>query len=260
VKAGATFLWGLKRSGNHLVANWLYANLGASAKGELDTSGLHPQLCQGFADEAVSVAFFNNCGRLYSRAFHLGSLEPSDFRTAMERHRATIFGLEDCQLACASRTPAGPDVANVLILRDPLNNLASRLEGAKTRPEIFRTDREYVDLFDSFCSEFLGHTNHLASKTVVSYNRFVQDRAYRDELAAELGFENQDVVAEATDFGGGSSFSALTESNPASSLMTRFRQHPLPPRFKRMLLERDAIRQACSTVFGYDVAELVVEA
>ena len=51
-----TFVWGLKRSGIHLVVGWLYANLGGRVKGELVADGLHPQLCDGFADPHTGVA------------------------------------------------------------------------------------------------------------------------------------------------------------------------------------------------------------
>ena len=39
--------------------------------------------------------------------------------------------------------------------------------------------------------------------------------------------------------------------------MTRYREHPLPPELVEMLLDRAAIREACTTVFGFDLAERV---
>lgn len=260
VPARATFVWGLKRSGIHLVVNWLYANHGATVKHDLDHDGLHRQLFDGFRDPAAGVVFYNNCGRLHSRRFELGDLMPDDFDQAARRHTATIFGIEDCALRFASRTSGLAGSANVLIVRDPLNNLASRLEAAKTRPEQFRVDETYIDLVDAYCAELLGHTNHLPRKSSVSYNRFVEDRVYRDALAAELGLKNLDVISEVSEYGGGSSFSGSDKPSPSSSLMTRFHQHPVPPRILDMLLERRSVREACSTIFGCDLAELAGEA
>lgn len=256
----ATFLWGLKRSGIHLVVNWLYANHGATATDQLFSEGLHPQLFDGFADDAASVAFYNNCGRRSSRTFALGDLMPDDFAQAAARHRATIFGIEDCALRLASRTFGLVGSANVLVLRDPLNNLASRLAAGVTRPELFRVDADYIDLYDAYCAEFLGRTNDLTPKVTVSYNRFVEDRPYRDALAAALSLENRDVVSEVSEYGGGSSFSGTGEPSPTSSLMTRFREHPIPRSLLGMLLEKDSVREACATVFGYDLAERAGEA
>jgi hypothetical protein len=260
VKAGATFVWGLKRSGIHFFVNWLYANHGATVEGPLEADGLHPQLHDGFADLAAGVAYYNNCGGLHSRGFSLGRLTPADFELARRRNSTSIFGIEDCRLEFVSNTPAGAGVARVLLLRDPLNNIASRLEGARTRPEVFRTDAAFVDLLTAYCEEFLGRTEELTGKTTVSYDRFVVDRAYRDSIASRLELPNVDAVTEVPAFGGGSSFSGGAERASAATLTTRFRQHLIPGDLLDRLIDRPAARDVCSTVFGYDLAELAAKA
>jgi hypothetical protein len=247
------FVWGLKRSGIHLVVGWLYANLGATAKVGLGPAGLHPQLFDGYADAPRGVAFFNNCGREHSRTYELGDLETEDFAKAAGDRRATIFGIEDCDLRFASRTAGIDGAGSILVVRDPLNNLASRLMAARTRPEVFPVDDAYLDLYEAYCAEALGRTHRLVPKTVVSFNRFVQERSYRDAVAGELGIENRDVMSEVSEYGGGSSFSGPELSAPAS-LLSRYREHPLPRPLVDALLQREAVREACSTLFGYDLA------
>jgi hypothetical protein len=249
-----SFVWGMKRSGIHLIANWLYANHGATVQGELATDGLHPQLCDGFRDEAAGVAFYNNCGRFHSRRFELGDISGADFALAAGRHAATIFGIEDCALRFASKTARIEGSVNVLVLRDPLNNLASRLEAARTMPEAFPVNEAYIDLFAEYCAEFLGRSNNLAPKVLVNYNRFVHDRPYRDSLAEGLGLPNHDAVSEVSEYGGGSSFGA-GDLSPAA-VTTRFLQHPIPRPLLDLLLERTVVRETCTTVFGYDLARL----
>jgi hypothetical protein len=255
----AIVLWGLKRSGIHLVVGWLYANLGATQRQPIPAAGLHPQLTDGFCDPDVGVTFHNNCGWLHSRSFGLGDLARADFESAAARSRVAIFGLEDCALDLASRTLNAPAAQPVLVLRDPLNNLASRLAGAPTRPGQFRVDRAYIDLFASYCEELLDRSHALPGRVAVNYNRFVQDRAYRDAVAADLGVPNLDVTSEASDFGGGSSFGASDRPSPTSELLTRYRQHPIPPRLVDLLLAKPSIRDACSEVFGYDLAAVAEE-
>ncbi|MEQ1786439.1 MAG: hypothetical protein ABL966_05255 [Acidimicrobiales bacterium] len=247
-----TFVWGLKRSGIHLVVGWLYANLGGSAQVDLDAGDLAPQLRDGFRDPAAGVAFHNNCGGWHSRRFDLGELTRPDLERAAARQPTTVFGIEDCALG---RSPVAdlPGAAHVLVLRDPLNNLASRLAGAVAKPEVFRVDEAYVDLLDAYCAEYLGHTDHLPHRVVVSFNRFVVDRAYRDSLAEALGVENRDQVHEVSSYGGGSSFA--TEAPSAEELVSRFRQHPIPPDLLALLADRPSVQEACSVVFGYDLAE-----
>jgi hypothetical protein len=253
----ATFVWGLKRSGLHLFANWLYANHGGTVRGPLDTGTLHSQLGDGYCDRAAGVAYFNNCGRLHSRQFELGSLKPGDFEVAMSRQAATIFGIEDCQLRFASRMPDGDATASVVVLRDPLNNLASRLAGRTTRPEVFRVDEAYVDLLEAYCSEYLSLSCHLPRKVAVNFDAFVTDRAYRDSLAASLGVDNVDDMDDVSEYGGGSSFSGRGEPSSVAALKTRFREQPVPRDILDTLLRRRAVREACLTVFGYDLAERV---
>ncbi len=247
------FVWGLKRSGIHLIVNWLYANLGGRSKEDLDATGLHPQLFDGFCDDAAGVTFFNNCGRRNSRQLELGSLTTADFVDAARPWRATVFGIEDCALRYASETSAVVGSSNVLVLRDPLNHVASRLAAAETRPELFRVDEPYVDLLDAYCAEYLGRSSRLAPLVTVSFNRFVVDRGYRDGLAASMGLENVDFVSEVSSYGGGSSFSGTGEPVSPDALMTRFRERPLPPSLLDQLLSRPAIREVCAAVFGYDL-------
>lgn len=250
-----TFVWGLKRSGNHLIANWIYANYGGVTKAPLVTDGLHQQFCDGFVDPEAGVAFYNNCGRLHSRHFGLGTLQPNDFRRAAQPHRCTIFGIEDCSLSLADRTAGITESTSVLILRDPLNALASRLEAARSRPVLFPVDEGFIDVLDGYCAEALGHTEFLPAKVVISFNRFVDEPAYRDALADELGFINLDAVSEVSSYGGGSSFSSDPTPSPARLLMTRFQQHPVPPHLLDLLLTRSSIREACSNLFGYNLAD-----
>ncbi|MFZ6004099.1 MAG: hypothetical protein ACOYXM_09220 [Actinomycetota bacterium] len=251
-----TVVWGLKRSGIHLVVNWLFANLGGRIKGELEASTLHPQLRDGFADDARGVAFFNNCGGLHSRSFSLGDLTAADLNAAVASHQSTILGMEDCSLNLAALPRAIPGSASLLVLRDPLNNLASRMKAAETRPEVFRFDVGYIDLYESYCAEALGRTSHLPAKVVVSFNRFVQDRSHRDEVASALGLVNVDDLTEVAGYGGGSSFSRDRLSS-TEDLMTRFLQHPLPAVIVDELLARHDIREACSRLFGYDLEAVV---
>lgn len=252
--ARATFLWGLRRSGTHLVAAWLYANHGGVAKDPLPPGDRHPQLCDGFADPAAGVAFFNNCGRAHARDLGLGDLTAADFTAAAAGRRATLFGIEDCALRFADRAPVGDDVARVLVARDPLNNLASRLRGADALPGLVRVDEPYLDLLADYCAELLGRTDHLGGATVVSFNRFVVDRSYRDGIAAALGVPNRDVTSDVSAYGGGSSFDGLQGPPSPEAVLARHRQHPLPPSLVDALLARPVIADACQAVFGYDLA------
>ena len=256
--APPTFIWGLKRSGIHLVVSWLYANRGGAERHDLEASDLHPQLRDGFRDADAGVGLYNNCGGFSSRQFSLGDVGVGDFERAAGRHTAAIFGIEDCALRWATPATEVAGSVHVLVLRDPLNNLASRLAGARARPEVFRVDAAYIDLLEAYCAEYLRRTRHLPAAVLVGFNRFVVDRGYRDSLAAALGVENRDEIGEVSPYGGGSSFAE--EAPQPDQLMSRFRQHPIPRDLLDLLLARSAVQEVCATTFGYDLAALVAEA
>jgi len=72
----------------------------------------------------------------------------------------------------------------VLILRDPFNNLASKRRANPDRDaDYFRLERE---LWKSHAREFLGETDHLGRKTLLKYNDWFQDPAYRAAVARSL--------------------------------------------------------------------------
>ena len=251
------FLWGLKRSGIHFVVNWLYANCGGLDKHALGVTGLHPQLYDGFHDRRARVSFFNNCGWLNSRQFGLGPIGCGDFDHARTIAETVIFGIEDCRIRPnLTRIPAGDDVGNVLVLRDPLNNIASRLRGQRQRPLVFRVDAAYVDLYDEYCQEYLGWSDFLPNKILINYNRFVVDKEYRDSIAGKMGVQNVDATQEVSAYGGGSSFRGDGPADSSSSLMTRFLEQPIPAELLELLVEREAIREACTSLFGYDIRSL----
>jgi hypothetical protein len=257
IPASARFIWGLKRSGIHFFVNWLYANHGGARKDRLDADDLHPQLRKGFCDGDAGVIFFNNCGRLHSRNFGLGEIGRKDFEHALGESKTAMFGIEDCRLKpYVERIPSGQNVTNVLMLRDPLNNVASRLKGLRLRPQAFRVDATFVDLYDSYCREFLGWTNDLPNKVLVNYNRFVVDKGYRDSVAGALRVPNVDATAEVPEYGGGSSFRADRAPESPAALNTRYLEQPIPSEILQLLIERDAIREVCIAEFGYDLGEL----
>jgi len=250
--AQSMFVWGLQRSGIHLVVSWLFANLGGSRQEPLPPAR-HPQLGDGFFDPVTRVAFFNNPGRFYCRAFKLGPIEPRDVEAVADEYEHCVISIEDCTLASVAQLPAGERTVSLLVVRHPLNLLASRRRGAATRPELFRTDVEFIDVLAAYYDEALGHTDHLPNRTVVVFDRFVDDRSYRDALAARLDVPNRDAVGDVSSYGGGSSFTGAAGPTSMEELHTRYLEEPLPATLLDELLDRPAIVDACRTLFGFEL-------
>lgn len=248
------FLWGLKRSGIHFFVNWLYHNLGATQQAEIVANlNIHPQLQRGFYDPLTSVAFFNNCGHLNSRDYQLGAISGKDFRRCAEDYKSIIFGLEDADLkGCVKQTLLSPNITHIILLRDPLNNIASRKKAAQNKPDVFPTHEGYLALYENYCKEVLQHSNHIKRKYFVSYNRMVLEPSYRKKIAARLKIPNFDYTDLVSAYGDGSSFTGLKTPNK-KELMTRFKDYSIPTTLLEQLKHQKYTLEVCRKIFGYDL-------
>jgi hypothetical protein len=134
---------------------------------------------------------------------------------------------------------------DVLILRDPYNLLASRLQIDAFRP---RSMPAFSALWTSYAVEFLGETNHLThNKVSVNYNRWVVSKTYRQELATKLGLHFSDHGSgDVTHFGGGSSFDGSAYNGRAHEMdvLNRWKNCRDNPEFKELLNDQRLHRYA----------------
>ncbi len=104
---------------------------------------------------------------------------------------------------------------HVLVLRDPLNLLASKLRFMRTRPW-WHADQErrnqsvedILSLWVHMAREFSGETDYLGPSCIrISFNQWFLSQPYRDAVARDIGFVNQDHgVDRVSRRGDGSSF------------------------------------------------------
>lgn len=204
----------MQRSGQHLVIRWLCQNLGEA---------IHFNFCH-FRRRGLAMALMPRTGR---RVIYQGdAIDDSGIQTAAAlypslpqgRFAALLYSVED-------HDPADPMLRRLIqrhrhclrvlvVLRDPYNWLASTMQlrdesAAATRR---RTER---------CKRYLTHALREdwpvdCPVTVVKYDRFVLDHAYRRQLARELEVPvrpaAEAALQEVPAFGGGSSFSGTVPS------------------------------------------------
>jgi hypothetical protein len=97
--------------------------------------------------------------------------------------------LERCNgVAGLVRGADAQDVACILILRDPFNNLASKRAANPERG--LEAGRKEVALWKALAKEYLGETSYLPGKICVSFNQWFSDAAYRDQLSHSLGMDH----------------------------------------------------------------------
>lgn len=192
-------VFALRRSGHHAILNWIRHQLPVRHWLLNDcTMGLNP-----FDGAVLSSSLVR--GRWHEHRVFRIDREKAGAHTYKG---ALIYNFEEPDL---SRVPREMPIAaerswfgeslrrhDILMLRDPFNQLASKLKwayGDVDRPSKPSLDEvvEARDLWKMHAREFLGETAHLSDLVTLSYNDWFLDREYRDRKATELGFANRDV-------------------------------------------------------------------
>ena len=182
---------GMSRSGNHALANWIVRQ----AEGRVcflncAEPRTNPfESARPFDDGAVAEA---NYAEFDLEAEHRGRLSRKDL---------LLFSHEDCFLGMLSRAGAfevhhdrwvgrSNRRVDVLLLRDPFNLFASRINAFGSEGASHTAFR----IWKQHAREFAGLRRHLRNdRVMVSYNRWVDDKAYRAEVAGALGLPFSDA-------------------------------------------------------------------
>ena len=210
-------LYGMKRSGNHGIINWLRS-----------------QSDFVFCNNIVPIAPQLRGEQAFPRAVDFGHwLE--------QRHAAQVKGddfscvnkppgqrLTDCDVLASledqavSHFPFQPSTASfksILVIRDPVNMLASRIKKAArmNHPAYPRTTGPLMDAviqtWKGHAREFLNQTNHLPNRTNIYFNAWFSDQNYRKSISRQLNLEFSDAgFATVSQEGGGSSFEGTSHS------------------------------------------------
>src|SRR3954469_1315265 len=172
----------LRRSGSHAVVHWLLAQL--PGRGVFLNSckpGENPYSSCYRGDSVVRPAGHFDLDR---------APEPKDFLLYNYEDRELSIVFSDAFDAAHDRwVGASGRPFDLLVLRDPWNNLASLLRWARgsVHPISLDSVAKAVRLWKGYAREVLGKTTHLRhTPTPVLYNRWVTDPGYREELAGRL--------------------------------------------------------------------------
>lgn len=247
--------FGLQRSGNHAIINWIVLNKG-------------PTLL--FLNYVRNHRHFNPFVS-FSRSImknELGMLEcPPELRSKRcrtwrwhlkhPRKDCLIYSYEDRDLDtltgdqlqqqhdyCLGKSLRKRDL---LILRDPFNTLASRLKQGKASSAV-------VEMWKGYAREFVGDSHRLrADKVAINYNRWCANAEYRAELAATLDLADPELgVDQVSNIGGGSSFDRTSYDGRAGAMRTaeRWRHFQDDREFRRFFADPEVI-ELSERIFGH---------
>lgn len=244
--------FGMKRSGNHAVISWMTPH---------------------FEDP---VFFINNIKHFRDPyRFHFvgrRTINTVDLRPAVVpkkklstelrhlRKSCLLLSYEDLDLRCLDTqeliadhdSTVGPSgrLANVLLVRDHYNMMASRIQSAANLGKPVTVERlaRDIELWLVYMREFCRETNYLAGRAItINYNRWFRDKEYRQSISADLGRPFTDVGKERVpSTGDGSSFDGQTFDRRASEMLVldRWRHYAEDELYLDVVMHPEAVEMS----------------
>jgi hypothetical protein len=206
---------GLMRSGNHAIIDWIqqqYAGhsicfLNNVKHGEIDPYTNYTNISLTGIDEEIDIEALRKLKK------HLLIYSYEDTKQFMFKGVDILSSIHPQGLYDKQKAYIGDShhKFDILIIRDPFNNFASRIQLMETRYKgIDAVDmQEVVHNWKILARRAITLYNHpKPNEIVINYNRWVDDQEYRKELSKLLlGKFTDESMSRISNYGGGSSFS-----------------------------------------------------
>lgn len=210
--------YGMRRSGNHAILEWL---------------------CHSLGDGTERNMIENNRLIQYGDAYYLNEVNTM-MRKLQPRldkikdAKWTIFAYEDEPTTFKHKLDKSDKT--LVIVRDIHNLMASRHQ------KVLRDKRSFdMRMDDKFFNTWLEHANQ-PDENIIYYEKWLVDRRYRDSILERLGARNLDNTSTVNTAGGGSSFVGVN-LDTTQNLLNRWQQVELDEKLINRL-EDDAIKKA----------------
>jgi hypothetical protein len=197
---------GLRRAGTHAIAGWLLSHLAGK---EIKADGIH--LARDVSVIAEGVTYANNVEPSLLKKLILRDPLPG------EKHR--VIGVEICGFDVKAELPEdhpAQDARVIVILRNPINHLASTIKGGHNFDHVTcGFPRHWKE-----CLEFYRGLQADGYKCLgANFDQWFQNRQYREDLASRMGFANEELgLGIISGNGGGSSFDQLEKDGKAQEM------------------------------------------
>ena len=241
---------GLSRSGNHAIIRWMAGQ---------------------YEDSGYEVFFHNNAIKNFMEYLNLRggggmrgiAANPKfiDILMHITRNDKKVFMISFEDLMIDDRLGKITEFAdhNVVILRDPYNLFASRIQGLlpprgkKGNANITDLREEEINRYMSQYKEFVGDTSCLSYKICINYNYWVVDEDYRKKISESLGtkFTDSNYQQRACSSFGPKSPIELPSEKP-EDFLERYKACWEDPMFNR-IKESEEFAAISKKVFGIEV-------
>lgn len=242
---------GMSRSGNHAIVRWLTA--------QYEDSGF-----EVFFHNNATLRFLENFGLRGGGGLH-GLNVPNPKIHEIVRHitkkdkRILLVSFEDLVFDDKVKESLSFTDNNFLILRDPMNLFASRIQGllpprGKKNATLIEDKQEFeIDKYINQYREFVGETNYLQNKICIKYNDWLCDSEYRKSISNNLGinFTDRNYSQRACSSFGPDSILQLPSKNN-EDFLTRYKAYWNEPLFSK-IKNNEKLKEISKYFFGLEV-------
>lgn len=223
MKRTLIFLYGIRRSGNHVLHNFL----------------LHQ--------------YEPPCHRILNVKYNIMALKESEGKQLVKDYNLLLIGFESYPLATILGVECDnyfekslgiyDEVKNVIVLRDPWNLFASRLAHGTKR---LRHAADY--LWVEYAKAFIDKPY---DAEYVNYNEFITNESYRRALSERIGgLFDDSSIDEVLNHGGGSSFDGMSYNGRGREMdvFHRWKVYRDDPKYKELFTPE--IEELAGKLFG----------
>jgi len=218
-------IYGLRRSGNHAILEWMIKNFNQKderhiIKHRLITSG--------------NSCYLNAINEyIKTRNFHI------DFNFAKITYKNLLVSYEDVPETYVSKYTRGFN--KIVILRDILNVVASRYKrimDSDPESNIYKLMKIDENLFKCWISHASAFKKNAS---IIKFEDWISSKEQRDEIAKSVGCKNIDCISTIPFHGGGSSFSKMEKMPSSKDLLNRSDQVKLPNKILERINKSDIL-------------------
>jgi len=214
--------YGLRRSGNHAILEWLLYNMGNKGN----------RVCykvENGSEKVISrdtAFYFNDVSRYTGNHIQLCYDVISSYEIGAKDILVTY---EDKSISYKLI----PSKTNIIVIRDILNVLASRIKNSNAKnPRDMRIDEEIIGLWKEHASD--------ENSIKILYEKWLTSKEYRDSICERLNISNFDNTKNVYSFGGGSSFTGEVLDSK-ENLLNRYKHIDLPNNIKKMVCDKTIV-------------------
>jgi len=214
--------YGMRRSGNHAVAEWLLRCL--SQRGDRNFIKLN------------LVAYGNSCYVNAINQYCSGFELRTDLQFASSTYQNILITHEDVATNFPTKYTEG--LKKVVVIRDIRDLVASRL---KSMEKALKKHQHYFQIDDNFFRYWLEHTSQKMDNkmTIIKLEDWAMCTKYREQICEELGIKNFHGTDPITYHGNGSSFSGREKVPGHLELSNRRNQIHIPEHIQARINSSD---------------------